>query len=79
MSMTAAQTAAFQAASGLTPAASNTFWLSVAMAVITLWFAWLSISLYKGWANQNLKAAAAKGALVRGLLLYCALSWLILH
>ncbi|QNR00148.1 integrating conjugative element protein [Pseudomonas oryzihabitans] len=79
MSMTDAQHAAFQAASGLTPAASNTFWLSLAMAVVTLWFAWLSISLYKGWANQNLKAAAAKGALVRGLLLYCALSWIILH
>ena len=79
MSMTAAQAAAFQAASGLAPAASNTFWLSVAMAVVTLWFAWLSISLYKGWANQLLKAAAAKGALIRGLLLYCALSWLILH
>ncbi|MXS21614.1 TIGR03758 family integrating conjugative element protein [Pseudomonas oryzihabitans] len=72
MSMTAAQTAAFQAA-------SNTFWLSLAMAVITLWFAWLSVSLYKGWANQNFKAAAAKGALIRGLLLYCVLTFLILH
>lgn len=40
------------------------------MAITTMWFAWLSISLYKGWANQNLKAAAAKGALIRGLLLF---------
>jgi len=79
MSMSAAQNAAFQAASGIPPATSNTFWLSVAMAITTLWFAWLCISLYKGWANENLKAAAAKGALLRGLLLYCVLSWLILH
>lgn len=79
MSMTAAQTAAFQAASGIPPSASNLFWLSAAMTVTTLWFAWLSISLYKGWANQNLKPAAAKGALIKGLLLYFVLSWLILH
>jgi len=79
MSMSAAQNAAFQAASGIPPAASNLFWLSAAMALTTLWFAWLCISLYKGWANQNLMPSAAKGALIRGLFLYFILSWFILH
>ncbi|MGP0147990.1 TIGR03758 family integrating conjugative element protein [Pseudomonas oryzihabitans] len=79
MSMTAAQTSAFQAASGMPPATSNLLWLSAAMAITSLWFAWLVISLYKGWANQNLKPAAAKAALIRGLFLYFILSWFILH
>lgn len=79
MSMTAAQTAAFQAASGVSPSVSNTLWLSATMALITLWLAWLLLSLYKGWASGNLKPDAAGGSALRGLLLYAVMTWLILH
>lgn len=79
MSMSAAQNAAFQAASGVPSSTSNTLWLSLTMACVTLWLIWLLMSLYKGWANGNLKAEAAGGSAIKGLLLYVVLSWLILH
>jgi len=79
MSMSAAQNAAFQAASGVSPSVSNTLWLSATMALTTLWLTWLLHSLYKGWSSSNLKAEAAGGLALKGLLLYAVMTWLILH
>lgn len=79
MPMSGAQVTAFQAASGFTPNAVNTFWLSLTFTLVTLWGVWTLLSLYRGWATRTLSREVAFVSAVRWMVLYLTLSFLLLH
>lgn len=51
MSMSAAQSSAFQAAGGFPPTASYALFVGFAVAITFLWGAWAIYSTYRGWAT----------------------------
>lgn len=77
MSMSSAQTAAFQAAGGFPPSASYTLFVGVAIAAAFLWGAWATYSAYRGWATGNLDRSIATPAVIRVVVL-CVILTLIL-
>ena len=68
MSMSDAQTAAFQNASGFTPQISSTLWLSLVLVLALLWCAWSMWTAYRGWAVGSVRFGAFGGSAVRVLL-----------
>lgn len=68
MSMTEAQTAAFQNASGFTPQGSSTLWLSLVLVLALLWCSWAMWTAYRGWAVGSVRFGAFGGSAVRVLL-----------
>lgn len=68
MSMSDAQTAAFQNASGFTPQSSSTLWLSLVLVLALLWCAWSMWTTYRGWAVGSVRFGAFGGSAVRVLL-----------
>ncbi|PUA42074.1 TIGR03758 family integrating conjugative element protein [Pseudomonas protegens] len=78
MSMTGAQSSAFQAAGGFPPSASHLLFVSVALAAGYLWGAWAIYSAYRGWATGNLDRTIAGGAVARTLMLCMILTYFVL-
>jgi len=78
MSMSGAQIAAFNAASASTPQAFSLFFLSIVIALSTLWAAWALYSIYRGWATQNIDRSIAGSSAVRVIVLLLILSALVL-
>ncbi|NVZ83274.1 MULTISPECIES: TIGR03758 family integrating conjugative element protein [Pseudomonas] len=68
MSMTDAQIAAFQNASGVAPQSSSTLWLSLVLVLALLWCAWVMWTAYRGWATGSVRFGALGGSTARVLL-----------
>ncbi|CAH0167861.1 TIGR03758 family integrating conjugative element protein [Pseudomonas mediterranea] len=68
MSMTDAQTAAFQNASGFSAQSSSTLWISLVLVLALLWCAWVMWTAYRGWAAGSVRFGALGGSAVRVLL-----------
>ncbi|WP_431033386.1 TIGR03758 family integrating conjugative element protein [Pseudomonas yamanorum] len=68
MSMTDAQTSAFQAASGFSPQSSSTLWLSLTLILTLLWSAWVTWTAYRGWATGSVRFGAFGGSAARVVL-----------
>ncbi|ATE78285.1 TIGR03758 family integrating conjugative element protein [Pseudomonas frederiksbergensis] len=68
MSMTDAQTAAFQNASGFSAQSSSTLWLSLVLVLTLLWCAWVMWTAYRGWATGSVRFGAFGGSAMRVLL-----------
>ncbi|HCJ7410167.1 TIGR03758 family integrating conjugative element protein, partial [Pseudomonas aeruginosa] len=52
MSMSGAQTSAFQAAAGFPPSAGEGLFIGAAMTFLLLWSAWAMYSTWRGWATN---------------------------
>lgn len=76
--MNAAQIAAFQANSGLTPAEMATVLLGAVCAVLLLWGAWAIRSAYVGWAEEQLSHRQFLVVVVRFVVLYLVLTFFLL-
>ncbi|AXL70968.1 TIGR03758 family integrating conjugative element protein [Pseudomonas aeruginosa] len=76
--MNAAQTAAFQANSGLTPAEMATVLLGAVFAVLLLWGVWVIRSAYVGWAEEQLSHRQFLVVVVRFVVLYLVLTFFLL-
>jgi integrating conjugative element protein (TIGR03758 family) len=73
MSMTHAQTFAFQNAAGFSAQSSSMLWLSVALVLALLWCTWVMWSAYRGWATGSIHFGTFGASAVRVLL-----TWLLL-
>lgn len=78
MSPSAAQTSAFQAGAGFTPAAVSTVVLGIVFAVLLLWGAWAMRTAYTGWAEQRLSQRQFLGVVLRFVAIYVVLSFFLL-
>lgn len=76
--MNAAQLAAFQANSGLTPAEMATVLLGAVFAVLLLWGVWAIRSAYVGWAEEQLSHRQFLVVVVRFAVLYLVLTFFLL-
>lgn len=77
MAMTAAQEAAFKAASGnVEPNLLHLVCLALLIGFLFFWAAWAIVDVYSGWANQRLKEAAMGRAAVRTVLLLVVSIWM---
>ncbi|NAO28891.1 TIGR03758 family integrating conjugative element protein [Pseudomonas syringae pv. dysoxyli] len=68
MSMTDAQTSAFQNASGFSPQSSSTLCISMTLVLALLWCAWVMWTAYRGWATGSVRFGALGGSAARVLL-----------
>jgi integrating conjugative element protein (TIGR03758 family) len=68
MSMTDAQIAAFQNASGFSAQSSSALWLSLVLVLSLLWCAWVMWTAYRGWATGSVRFGAFGGSAARVLL-----------
>lgn len=78
MSMSGAQSSAFQAAAGFTPASSYTLFVGFAVGLTFLWGAWSLYSCYRGWATGNLDRSIALPSAIRTVLLCMILTVFVL-
>lgn len=78
MSPSAAQTSAFQASGGFTPAAVSTVVLGIVFAVLLLWGVWAMRTAYTGWAEQRLTQRQFLGVVLRFVAIYVVLSFFLL-
>lgn len=76
--MNAAQAAAFQANSGLTPTEMATLLLGAVLAVLLLWGVWAIRSAYVGWAEEQLSHRQFLVVVVRFVVLYLVLTFFLL-
>ncbi|VVO77014.1 hypothetical protein PS874_01466 [Pseudomonas fluorescens] len=76
--MNAAQIAAFQANSGITPAEMATVLLGAVFAVLLLWGVWAIRSAYVGWAEEQLSHRQFLVVVVRFVVLYLVLTFFLL-
>lgn len=76
--MNAAQIAAFQANSGITPAEMATVLLGAVFAVLLLWGVWAIRSAYVGWAEEQLSHRQFLVVVVRFVVLYLVLTLFLL-
>ena len=65
MSMTEAQTAAFQGAAGYTPQLSSGLWISLTLVIALLWCSWALWTGYRGWAAGQVSFGALGGSAAR--------------
>lgn len=76
--MNVAQTAAFQANSGITPSDMATVLLSAVFAVLLVWGVWAMRSAYVGWAEEQLSQRQFLVVVVRFVVLYLVLTFFLL-
>lgn len=76
--MNAAQTAAFQTNSGVTPADVSVVLIGAVFAVLLVWGVWAMRSAYVGWADQQLSQRQFLVVVVRFVALYLALTFFLL-
>ena len=68
MSMTDAQIASFQNASGFSTQSSSTLWISLALVLALLWCTSVMWTAYRGWATGSVRFGAFGGSTARVLL-----------
>ncbi|POA51848.1 MULTISPECIES: TIGR03758 family integrating conjugative element protein [unclassified Pseudomonas] len=78
MSISSAQSDAFNAASGATAQASTNLIVGSVMTVAMLWAAWALYSIWRGWATKNIDRSIASSSAIRVLLLLMVLSFIVL-
>jgi integrating conjugative element protein (TIGR03758 family) len=76
--MNAAQTAAFQANSGITPSDVSVVLTGAVFAVLLVWGVWAMRSAYVGWADEQLSQRQFLVVVVRFVVLYLALTFFLL-
>ncbi|MBA4243699.1 MAG: TIGR03758 family integrating conjugative element protein [Pseudomonas sp.] len=76
--MNAAQTAAFQANSGIAPSDMATVLLGAVFAVLLVWGVWAMRSAYVGWAEEQLSQRQFLVVVVRFVVLYLVLTFFLL-
>ncbi|EPA95375.1 TIGR03758 family integrating conjugative element protein [Pseudomonas mandelii] len=76
--MNAAQTAAFQANSGVTPSDVSVVLIGAVFAVLLVWGVWAMRSAYVGWADEQLSQRQFLVVVVRFVVLYLALTFFLL-
>lgn len=76
--MNAAQIAAFQANSGLTPSDMSTVLLGAVFAALLVWGVWAMRSAYVGWAEEQLSQRQFLVVVVRFVVLYLVLTFFLL-
>ena len=76
--MNAAQIAAFQANSGISPSDMATVLLGAVFAVLLLWGVWAMRSAYVGWAEEQLSQRQFLVVVVRFVVLYLVLIFFLL-
>jgi integrating conjugative element protein (TIGR03758 family) len=76
--MNAAQTAAFQANSGLTPSDVSVVLIGAVFAALLLWGVWAIRSAYVGWAEEQLSHRQFLVVVVRFVVLYLVLTFFLL-
>ena len=76
--MNAAQTAAFQANSGITPSDMATVLLGAVFAVLLVWGVWAMRSAYVGWAEEQLSHRQFISVVVRFSAMYLVLTFFLL-
>ena len=76
--MNAAQTAAFQANSGITPSDVSIVLIGAVFAVLLVWGVWAIRSAYAGWADEQLSQRQFLVVVVRFVVLYLALTFFLL-
>ena len=76
--MNAAQTAAFQANSGITPSDVSIVLIGAVFAVLLVWGVWAMRSAYAGWADEQLSQRQFLVVVVRFVVLYLALAFFLL-
>ncbi|MDR0575964.1 MAG: TIGR03758 family integrating conjugative element protein [Candidatus Accumulibacter sp.] len=78
MTLTAAQSAAFQAHAGFTPAEVSNTVLGFVFAALLLWGVWAMRTAYSGWADRHLTQGQFLGVVVRFLAMYLVLGFFLL-
>lgn len=78
MSMSAAQTSAFQTSAGFSATSSYTLFVGFALAITLSWAAWAIYSCYRGWATGKLDRSIALPSAVRTVLLCLILAVFVL-
>lgn len=76
--MTSAQLSAFQANSGIAPAAMATALVGVVFAVLLLWGVWAIRTAYVGWSESRINQRQFLGVVVRFLAMYVVLTFFLL-
>jgi integrating conjugative element protein (TIGR03758 family) len=76
--MNAAQTAAFQANSGITPSDVSIVLIGAVFAVLLVWGVWAMRSAYVGWADEQLSQRQFLVVVVRFVVLYLVLAFFLL-
>lgn len=76
--MNAMQIAAYQANSGMTPAATATVLICAVFATLLLWGTWAIRTAYSGWAEQRLNKRQFLSVVIRFAAMYLALTYLLL-
>lgn len=76
--MNAAQTAAFQANSGITPSDVSVVLIGAVFAVLLVWGVWAMRSAYVGWADEQLSQRQFLVVVMRFVVLYLALTFCLL-
>jgi len=76
--MTGAQLSAFQANSGIAPAAMETVLVGTVFAALLVWGVWAIRTAYVGWAENRLSQRQFLGVVVRFLALYLVLTFFLL-
>jgi integrating conjugative element protein (TIGR03758 family) len=78
MSLAAAQSSAFLANAGFTPAQTSAAMLGIVFAVLLLYGAWALRAAYAGWAAQRLSSAQFALVLARFMAMYLGLGFFLL-
>lgn len=76
MSMSAAQSSAFKAASDLDPQLLNFVCIGFLLAALFLWAAWGLADVWNGWANENVRDAALGRFVFRTMFLLVMSIWI---
>ena len=76
--MNPSQQAAFEAAAGpgMSPAVLNLLCIGALLAVLFLWAAWGLVDVYRGWANESVRAARLGQFAVRAVTLLVVCIWM---
>ncbi|OGA58500.1 MAG: integrating conjugative element protein [Burkholderiales bacterium RIFCSPHIGHO2_01_FULL_64_960] len=76
--MTGAQLSAFQANSGIAPAAMAAVLVGAVFSALLVWGVWAIRTAYVGWAENRLSQRQFLGVVVRFLAMYLVLTFFLL-
>lgn len=79
MTLSSAQSSAFETAGGFTASDSNIFWLGLTVGLAMFWGIWVFQSIYRGWATRNLDRTIAASGVVRWTVLFMIMTFMLLH
>jgi len=76
--MTAAQLSAFEANSGIAPAAMSTALVGLVFAVLLLWGVWAIRTAWVGWAESSINQRQLLAVCIRVVAMYLLLTFFLL-